>query len=241
MGTIKKLARRMLNNVAPWPFWEQARFEIRMFRLRIRRPKIERRNAQMRDVMVNVGAGGSGWPGWINIDAVAAPNIAICCDCRSRLPLPDGAARGVFSEHFLEHLDYDSEAPSFVRECFRVLRPGGTLRLVVPDAERYLRAYCEEGWAPLIALRDLRPDQTDPWVQTRLKTKMELVNVVFRQFGQHKFAYDLETLELLLRQAGFIRVERSSCGVSREPGMAIDQVARAHESLYVEASKPAKT
>ena len=56
-----------------------------------------------------------------------------------------------------------------------------------------------------------------------------------------KYYTHIHALEFLLRQAGFIRVERSSCGVSREPGMAIDQVARAHESLYVEASKPAKT
>jgi predicted SAM-dependent methyltransferase len=239
MGTIKKLARRALAGLAPWPFWERTRFEIRMLRLRMRRSEIERRTALLRDAMINIGAGGAGRPGWINIDAVQAANVSICYDCRAGLPLPDGAARGVFVEHFLEHLDYDSECPAFLRECSRVLRPGGTLRVIVPDAERYLRAYCEEGWAPLVALRNLQPGFTDPWTQTHLRTKMELVNLVFRQFGEHKFAYDFETLERLLLHAGFVRVERSSSGVSREAGMAIDLPERAHESLYVEASKAA--
>jgi predicted SAM-dependent methyltransferase len=206
--------------------------------LRMGHSRLRKRYADAKDLMINIGAGRSGRPGWINIDAFEAAQISIVCDCRDRLPFPDGAARGIFAEHFLEHLDYYSEGPAFFRECFRVLRPGGTLRVVVPDAERYLRAYCEDGWAPLIALRKLQSDLTDPWMHVRVKTKMELVNIVFRQFGEHKFAYDFETIELMLSEIGFDRIECSHFGISREPGMAIDLESRAHESLYVEASKP---
>ncbi len=206
--------------------------------MRFRYPRLKKLHAGVRNALVNIGAGESGRSGWINIDAFPRANISIVCDCRQKLPLPDGSARGVFTEHFFEHLEYYSEGPAFIRDAFRILRPGGTLRIVVPDAEQYLRAYCTDGWAPMISLRKLQADMTDPWLQVRVKSKMEMVNIVFRQLGEHKFAYDYDTMELVLAEAGFTRIERSRFGVSRDPEMAIDLESRARESMYVEATRP---
>jgi predicted SAM-dependent methyltransferase len=237
MKSIKQFFRRILSCLAPWRFWESCRFEFRMCLLRIfhRRMKL---TVPIGEALVNIGAGKVGRDGWINLDAFDWKNVAFTCDCRTIVPLPDASARGIFTEHFLEHVDYDDELPEFLRECYRVLRPGGTLRIVVPDGERYLRAYCETGWAGISKLRQIRPDGTDPYLAVPVKTKMELVNVVFRQFGEHKFAYDFETLALKLGEFGFVQIEQAVAGVSRDPIMAIDFSIRIHESLYVEASKP---
>lgn len=54
------------------------------------------------------------------------------------LPFSDGQLNMVFSEHFFEHLFFD-EAISLMRECHRVIKSGGVLRVVVPDAD--LRTY----------------------------------------------------------------------------------------------------
>jgi predicted SAM-dependent methyltransferase len=56
----------------------------------------------------------------------------------NRLPFDDGAFSFIFSEHFFEHLFLD-EAGGLLKECFRVIAPGGCLRVVVPDAD--LRTY----------------------------------------------------------------------------------------------------
>ena len=68
-------------------------------------------------------------------------------------------------------------------------------------------------------------------------TKIELLNEVFRQAYDHKFAYDFETLEFLLRKYGFSRVLRQQYGLSLLADLCIDQERRKSESLYVEAVK----
>lgn len=66
---------------------------------------------------------------------------------------------------------------------------------------------------------------------------MELINAVFRQYYEHKYAYDQETLDLVLRRAGFSQVVSQSYASSLDPEMAPDFEARRSESLYVEARK----
>lgn len=235
---MKKRLRRLLETLAPWPFWENARFEWKMFHLRLRRRSHRAQFASLKNAMVNLGAGGSGKDGWVNLDAFPAPGVTVTCDCRNALPLPDASVRGIFTEHFLEHINYDKDVPGLLRDCLRVLQPGGVMRIIVPDIERYLRAYCEDGWKGLEDLRGVEADHKDPYFQTPLRTKMELVNLLFRQMGEHQFAYDYETLASVLAEAGFVGIQRSEFGQSRMEGLAIDNSWRAHESLYVEAASP---
>lgn len=63
-----------------------------------------------------------------------------CANLCGRLPLEDVAAELVYSSHFLEHIPRDQVA-SFLQECWRILKPGGVLRLVLPDMENLCRAY----------------------------------------------------------------------------------------------------
>jgi predicted SAM-dependent methyltransferase len=54
--------------------------------------------------------------------------------CANGLPFNDSTVEAIYSEHCFEHLDYESEAKHFLRECLRCLKPQGVLRIVVPDA-----------------------------------------------------------------------------------------------------------
>ena len=58
-----------------------------------------------------------------------------------RLTISDAAVTAIYSEHFFEHLDAETEARAFLLECLRCLQSQGVMRLVVPDAWAYLRAY----------------------------------------------------------------------------------------------------
>ena len=58
---------------------------------------------------------------------------------------------------------------------------------------------------------------------------------MFRQYSEHKFAYDFPTLDFLLCRYGFYEVQSLSFGRSTLPELAIDSPDRASESLYVEA------
>jgi SAM-dependent methyltransferase len=63
-------------------------------------------------------------------------------DLRDGIPYPDESFDAVYHSNFLEHLDRP-DAQALLRECRRVLRPGGVLRVVVPDLEVQARAYLD--------------------------------------------------------------------------------------------------
>jgi len=78
---------------------------------------------------------------------------------------------------------------------------------------------------------------TDAHFGSKYNTRMELVNVVFRQYFEHKFAWDYETMEFVLRKSGFSGTYLRAFGESMMDGLAIDMPERASESLYVEGVK----
>jgi predicted SAM-dependent methyltransferase len=211
--------------------------ELRMvWRRRGTRREI-RRFRDKSELRLNIGCGPCGEPGWINTDIDAFPGVNCVYDCRKNLPFPNNSAKCVFTEHFVEDLDYCEEIPYFLSECHRVLETGGVIRIIVPDAEKYLQGYCHGGWEELTKIRPLGPGRSDAHFGSRYNTKMELVNVVFRQYFERKFAWDYETMEFVLRRFGFSTVYRQSFGQSIQDGLAIDMAERASESLYVEAVK----
>jgi predicted SAM-dependent methyltransferase len=90
--------------------------------------------------LVNVGCGQQAHPAWCNLDLAACAPGVIEHDLRRGLPFADGSCDAVYHSHVLEHLPPD-EAQQLLAECFRVLKPGGTLRIVVPDLEGIARQY----------------------------------------------------------------------------------------------------
>jgi SAM-dependent methyltransferase len=73
--------------------------------------------------------------------APAAPNVRPH-DARDGIPYRDGIFDVVYHSHLLEHLS-KRDGSRFLRECFRVLRPGGVIRVAVPDLEQIARLYLE--------------------------------------------------------------------------------------------------
>ena len=167
-------------------------------------------------VRLNLGSGfrpkqGSGW---INVDLSDHADLQL--DLREPLPFPDNSVASVYTEHFLEHLNYTnqndslsweleaphrpSEALSFLRECRRVLVAGGIFDVVVPDAECIVSEY--------VARHEQRFPRYEWWGPKWCNTPMHCVNYVFRQGSEHKYAYDEETLGAVLHAAGFDEIVR---------------------------------
>lgn len=90
--------------------------------------------------LLNLGCGGRRHPGWTNADLTPAGPDVLAVDLRRPLPFPDDAFDAVYSSHVLEHLT-PFEARGFLHEIRRVLRPGGVVRIVVPDLEGIVRGY----------------------------------------------------------------------------------------------------
>lgn len=185
----------------------------------------ERALLQMNDVKLHFGCGPRILPGWVNIDGWPFPGIDFATDLRQPLPFGDAKCRLIFTEHVFEHIDAEFRLP-VLRELLRVLQPGGTLRIVVPDCEQFANAYIRHDIA---------------WFQTGLGWTTggaEGLNKVFT-LHTHRVIDDWESLSAVLQKAGFSHVERSSFNASAIPELRIDCEApsRPLQSLYVEAQR----
>ena len=212
--------------------WDYARLR----RLRgwlVRNSRAQLRAARVREgVYLNVGCGGNPHEDFINLDYSWQPRIDLCWDIARGLPLRRGSLRGVYSEHCLEHLKL-GDVYALMLEFHELLAPSGTLRIVVPDGEHYLDLYQESKSNPGVRFPGgPTPDNAD---EVGI-TPMLIVNRAFRAFG-HQFAYDYRTVELLLRRAGFVDIQRESYLQGRDDTLLIDYEKRAFGSLYVEATR----
>lgn len=90
--------------------------------------------------LINLACGQTLNSRWINLDQYASSEKVQTYDLRTPLPFPNNFADAIYCSHFLEHLD-DKMADKFLSECLRCLKPGGVLRVVVPDFERMAKDY----------------------------------------------------------------------------------------------------
>jgi predicted SAM-dependent methyltransferase len=93
-----------------------------------------------KSMMINLGCGTHFHKEWINIDFKSSHPLVISCDLTKGIPLDSNSVDVVYHSHLLEHFS-KSYAPLFLKECFRVLKPGGIIRVVVPDLETIVRLY----------------------------------------------------------------------------------------------------
>lgn len=240
-GRMRRAVSARLTHVVPSPLADEIVVELGVsLRRALYSRATQLKLARLDGCRVNIGCGYRPTPGWINIELKSTAETFFW-DCRRSLPFSDAKVTAIFCEHVFEHFHPETEAPLFLRECLRCLRPGGVLRIVVPDAGAYLRAY-SQSWEQLAELSPLQQIQ-EGWQETQYnykgqynvyRTKMQLINEVFRQGNQHKYAYDEETLLLVLLNAGFSDVIPQKFDISLDPEMTPDNEARKMESLYIE-------
>jgi predicted SAM-dependent methyltransferase len=156
---------------------------------------------------------------------------------RKELPFPNESVDYIFSSHMLEHL-YKDDAARLLAECYRVLKKGGLICIVVPDlqflAERYLENIAE-------GTQDMKTTPSDEFLEMLSFCQGQrtgLVHtVVSYMFGSpHRWMWDQISLTKLLTSSGFIDVQKKSYKEGEMPD--IDYLDnRATHSLYMEAKK----
>ena len=186
------------------------------------------------DLRLNLGSGKTTIDGWLNLDMAVGARILT-------MKLPGGlkkfkanSVRYIYTSHFLEHIDYPDTALAIVKECHRILVPGGTLRIIVPGIEKIIKAYADNDNGFFAIQKEMHPS----WC----KSKLDHLMYALQQGGEHKYGYDFETMKALLTQAGFSKVIESDHNQSQEEALRIDYRTRVDNhgrylSLYVDAIK----
>ncbi len=174
---------------------------------------------------LNWGCGPVTPAGWVNSDRKSGPGIDVSCDIRDGLPLPDASFDYVVSIHALQDLPYLDVLP-VLRELRRVLKPGGVLRLALPDLDRAVQAYVRGDRAYFLV-----PDEEVRSLGGKLAVQM-------LWYGSLRSMFTYDFVVELLGKAGFAAVTRCRYRETASPYPEIVELDnRETESLFVEAAK----
>jgi predicted SAM-dependent methyltransferase len=150
--------------------------------------------------LLNLGCGPrfSSDPAWTNIDFQSRDSHVIAHDLKRGIPFGDNTFDVVYHSHVLEHF-FRKDALRFLRECRRVLKKGGVLRVVVPDLEGVVKTY-------LHAL-DLASQDDERWKQNYEYVMLELYDQAVRErpggeMGDYLKHEQIPNLEFVLEQGG---------------------------------------
>ena len=205
--------------------------------------KIGRYLASAPVAKLQIGSGHNLLAGWLNTTLYPFESGTVFLDASRPFPLPADSLDYVFSEHVIEHLEFD-EAALMLRECFRSLKMGGRIRLATPDLKRIIAVYTQ-------------PEADDQqkyirWIMDQFRPQIGEYNpahVINHSFHgwRHKFIYDGATLSAALERAGFRGIERLEPGASADEQLrGIEQhgdyvgseAAMRYETMVFEATKP---
>lgn len=184
--------------------------------------RIKRILKDKREIYLEFGAGNKkGNCGWVTIDIENGCDIY--WDLRKGLPFPDASITKLYSSHFFEHLTF-KEGQQFLNECLRVLIPGGTFSICVPNAKLYIEAYLKS--KPLIG--NYFFSYSAAYNNT---TIIDFINYIAYMDGHHNYMFDEENLIYILKSKGFKNVRL------RNFDSNLDLHERDFESIYAEAEK----
>ena len=192
---------------------------------------------------LHLGAGPGSPPGWLSTDVTPASEKTVYLDATEEFPIADRTFDYVFSEHMIEHMPWRSGL-AMLKECKRILKPGGTIRVATPDLAVLLGLYGGQ--------HDPTGERYVRWIvdrcipEPRAYKAAFVINNAFRSWG-HQFLYDAELLEMALRQAGFAGMRRCAYGASGDANLrgieshghnVGDQEIAAFETMVFEADRP---
>jgi len=187
---------------------------------------------------INLGSGLKKIDDCINIDFFSFSDKADYeADFRYPLKIDDDSVDGIFTEHVLEHLTYD-QVERLIKECYRILKPGGIIRIIVPDVSIFIEKYClnDNDWFSQWEKYTFIESDDATRRNRRMISKMTAISFVTQEYG-HMSCWDFETLGIFLRGANFKNVEKTAFGKGSNQKLLKDNDSRVSVSLYAEGSK----
>ena len=186
---------------------------------------------------LNIGCGKLIVKEWINIDLFnfnvpkdIEKNNILQQDIRQGVPFKNNTIENIYSSHFIEHLNFE-QVLIFFKECFRVMNPGGIIRISCPDLRILCKKYIEKD-------KKFFQHIYKHWKSfSSLETNGDILVGQIMGWG-HKWAFDFDSLKKLLATAKFRKIEKKKCYQSKLKDIKkLEPCWRKIESLYVEAVK----
>ncbi|NEQ47613.1 MAG: methyltransferase domain-containing protein [Leptolyngbya sp. SIOISBB] len=174
-------------------------------------------------IRLDLGCGSIKREGFIGIDLSSRSDLP--WNIEWGIPFPDNSIAEIRSDHFLEHLDL-VQVIATLKECKRVLIPGGILDFSVPHLDPYIEAYCQKDFE---WLEEKIPDI--PIGQEKIySTCLDRLGWLLIRSGEHKSVFDKESVIQKVQLAGFTDVKIREFATSRDQNFRFS-------SIYVVARK----
>jgi predicted SAM-dependent methyltransferase len=159
--------------------------------------------------------------GWTYVDLNGDCDLTL--NLTKPIPFPNDSIDTIYSSHLLEHFEYPSLL-NLLKECYRVIKPGGTFSVVVPNAGIYIRSYSNLDNFNVEYYCKYRP-------ALNYNSKIDYVNYIAYMAGHHKYMFDEQNIITILEKTGFQKV------ALRNFDPTLDLPQRDYESIYVVAKK----
>jgi predicted SAM-dependent methyltransferase len=162
---------------------------------------------------LNFGCGTRIAAGWTNVDFHSSDRRVQRVNLLAGLPFPANYFDAVYSSHVLEHFTLE-QAISLLREALRVLKPGGVIRIVVPDLEATVQEYQRVLDLPET---DLDKPKLYQWIKIELLDQLVRSSPggAMRQFIRRVVAEDdthmLTYIRSRTESAGWYSTQETSC------------------------------
>ncbi len=153
--------------------------------------------------------------------------------------VPDASVECIYLGQIVEHLQATVALPRLLKECQRMLEPGGVVRITTPDLERLLNAYLNG------RMMQFAPEQPDVYACSDSATQLSFL--MFGALGEdnahdrydgHMHCWTVPSLARVLRECGFARVEEKLGRASWSAAMATECEDRGMtHSLAIEGMK----
>ena len=175
---------------------------------RVDRAIIESYFAEREIKKLHIGCGGNILSDWLNSDFFPYSDSILHLDATDTFLFATDTFDYIFSEHMIEHITY-SNGLAMLRECHRVLRNNGKIRISTPDLQFLIDLY-RDNKSKL--QREYIEWATDSFIKSApYYDDTFVINNFVRDWG-HLFIYDEKTLRSSLEKAGFTKIIR--CGLN---------------------------
>lgn len=147
---------------------------------------------------LNIGCGAN----WTSLNTISLDFDPATCDVgldlntADRLPFPSSRFQGIYSSHCFEHLQ-EAKVNLWLNECYRVLEPGGIIRLSLPDIEKYFEAYEKRDAAFFDWIRGSAHYLEDSWLRLIVRAFAEPTVDKYDDVELYKMYQDMSIHEFL--------------------------------------------
>lgn len=188
--------------------------------------------------------------GWLNTDLICRNKRVAFLDAGEKFPFPQNTFQFIYSEHIFEHLTFH-QALNMLKECYRVLKPGGVLRMATPNFDFLMGLYQNPNlpvhkeyisWATKSFVKNMAKSLDDSEY-----SPVYVINNFFRDWG-HQIIHNFDSIRTMMAKEKFENIHQCEIYKSSYPelsclekhGESIPKAFNELETLVIEATKPIK-